>query len=173
MLFRSPLVTRGLAADPDDRPTTGHLLGALRHPSAAAATTPHPARPPEVPTMPWMLAPPEGSEDPTLTANLASQYVDGLQGQTRHGVLPRSAHGYYQAIATLKHYAANNDEDNRLTGNSQMDQRTLREYYTAQFASIIAQSHPGSIMSAYNEVNGTPAAASVQLMQTLDRKSVV
>jgi beta-glucosidase len=111
------------------------------------------------------------SEDPTLTADLASQYVDGLQGQTPQGVLPKSANGYYKAIATLKHYAANNSEVNRRTGSSDMDQRTLHEYYTAQFASIIQQSHPGSIMSSYNEVNGVPAAASVQLMDTMARET--
>lgn len=111
------------------------------------------------------------SEDPTLTADLASQYVDGLQGENQDGQLPKSANGYYQALATLKHYAANNSEFNRLNGNSVMDERTLREYYTAQFASIIAQSHPGSIMSAYNEVNGTPAAASVQLIDILARET--
>ena len=111
------------------------------------------------------------SEDPVLTADLASQYVDGLQGENQNGQLPKSANGYYQAIATLKHFAANNSEYNRRTGSSDMDQRTLREYYTAQFASIIAQSHPGSIMSAYNEVNGTPAAASVQLIDNLARET--
>ncbi|HET6504541.1 MAG TPA: glycoside hydrolase family 3 N-terminal domain-containing protein, partial [Amycolatopsis sp.] len=111
------------------------------------------------------------SEDPTLTADLASQYVDGLQGENPDGQLPPSANGYYQAIATLKHFAANNSEFNRLTGDSQMDQRTLREYYTAQFADIIRQSHPGSIMSSYNEVNGTPSAASVQLTDTLARQT--
>ena len=71
------------------------------------------------------------------------QYVDGLQGQNQNGVLPASANGYYKAIATLKHYAANNSEVNRRTGSSDMDQRTLREYYTAQFADIIEQAHPG------------------------------
>jgi beta-glucosidase len=111
------------------------------------------------------------SEDPTLTAALGSQYVDGLQGQTPQGVLPKSANGYYKAIATLKHYAANNSEVNRRSGSSDMDQRTLREYYTAQFESIIEQAHPGSIMSAYNEVNGVPAAASVQLMNDLARET--
>jgi len=111
------------------------------------------------------------SEDPTLTADLASQYVDGLQGQTPQGVLPPSANGYYKAIATLKHYAANNSEVNRRSGSSDMDQRTLHEYYTAQFAGIIQQSHPGSIMSSYNEVNGVPAAASVQLMDTMARET--
>ena len=111
------------------------------------------------------------SEDPTLTADLASQYVDGLQGQTQQGQLLPSANGYYKAIATLKHYAANNSEVNRRQGTADMDQRTLREYYTAQFANIIRQSNPGSIMSSYNEVNGTPAAANVQLMDTLARQT--
>jgi beta-glucosidase len=111
------------------------------------------------------------SEDPILTADLASQYVDGLQGETPQGQLPPSAHGYYQALATLKHFAANNTEDSRLTGSSNMDQRTLREYYTKQFAEIIAQSHPGSIMSSYNEVNGIPSPANVQLSQELARET--
>jgi beta-glucosidase len=111
------------------------------------------------------------SEDPTLTADLAAQYVDGLQGENSDGQLPKSANGYYQAIATLKHYAANNTEDTRLTGSSDMDQRTLREYYTAQFASIVAHSHPGSIMSAYNEVNGVPGPANVQLIDELARET--
>ncbi len=111
------------------------------------------------------------SEDPTLTADLASQYVDGLQGENSNGQLPASAHGYYQALATLKHYAANNTEDTRLTGSSNMDQATLRQYYTKQFADIIAQSHPASIMSAYNEVNGIPSPANVQLNQELARET--
>src|SRR6201995_5776656 len=41
------------------------------------------------------------SEDPNLTADLASQYVDGLQGETPQGQLPPAAHAYYQALATL------------------------------------------------------------------------
>ena len=111
------------------------------------------------------------SEDPTLTAALAGQYVNGLQGQTTQGVLPASAKGYYKAIATLKHFAANNSEVNRRSGSSDMDQRTLREYYTAQFADIVEQAHPGSIMSSYNEVNGVPAAANVQLIDNLARET--
>ena len=111
------------------------------------------------------------SEDPTLTADLAAQYVDGLQGENQNGQLPKSADGYYQALATLKHFAANNTEDTRLTGSSNMDQAALREYYTAQFASIIEQSHPGSIMSSYNEVNGIPSPANVQLNQELARET--
>jgi beta-glucosidase len=111
------------------------------------------------------------SEDPTLTGALASQYVNGLQGQDMNGRLPASAHGYLKAIATIKHFAANNSEYNRRTGSSDMDQRTLREYYTAQFRDIVQDSDPGSIMSSYNEVNGVPAAANVQLMDTLARQT--
>jgi beta-glucosidase len=111
------------------------------------------------------------SEDPTLTAALASQFVNGLQGQDENGRLPKSAHGYLKAIATIKHFAANNSEYNRRTGSSDMDERTLREYYTAQFRDIIARSDPGSIMSSYNEINGVPAAADVHLMDTLARQT--
>jgi beta-glucosidase len=109
------------------------------------------------------------SEDPLLTARMASQYVDGLQGQSPTGTLLPEGGGYLKAIATLKHYAANNSEDNRLTGSSNMDQRTLREYYTSQFGQIIQAAHPGAVMSSLNEVNGIPAAADTFLIDTLAR----
>lgn len=111
------------------------------------------------------------SEDPLLTARMASQYVDGLQGETPDGRLPAKGDGYLKALATLKHYALNNSENNRMTGSSNVDQRTLREYYTSQFAQIIERSHPGAIMSAFNEVNGTPAAADPFLIDTLARQT--
>ncbi|MBV8998678.1 MAG: glycoside hydrolase family 3 C-terminal domain-containing protein, partial [Solirubrobacterales bacterium] len=83
-----------------------------------------------------------------------------------------------KAIATIKHYAANNTEGDRiggptdrLTGTSNMDERTLREYYTAQFKQIIHQSHPGSIMSAYNSVNDIPSPANIHLIDTLARQT--
>jgi beta-glucosidase len=111
------------------------------------------------------------SEDPLLTAALAGQFVNGLQGQTEQGTPLRGSAGYLKAVATLKHFAANNSEFNRRTGSSDMDERTLREYYTAQFRDIIAASHPGSIMSAYNRVNGVPAPADVHLIDTLARET--
>ena len=111
------------------------------------------------------------SEDPKLTAAVAAQFVNGLQGQTPQGTpLPGSA-GYRKTVATIKHFAANNSEYNRLTGSSDMDERTLREYYTAQFRDVIEQSDPGSIMSAYNRVNGVPAPADVYLIDTLARQT--
>jgi beta-glucosidase len=118
------------------------------------------------------------SEDPLLTADMASQFVDGLEGKDQNGNLLPQGGGYLKAIATIKHYAANNTEGDRiggptdrLTGTSNMDERTLREYYTAQFKQIIQQSHPGSIMSAYNSVNNIPSPANVHLIDTLARQT--
>ena len=118
------------------------------------------------------------SEDPMLTADMASQFVDGLEGKDQNGNLLPQGGGYLKAIATIKHYAANNTEGDRiggptdrLTGTSNMDERTLREYYTAQFKQIIQQSHPGSIMSAYNSVNNIPSPANIHLIDTLARQT--
>lgn len=111
------------------------------------------------------------SEDPLLTAGLAAQYVNGLEGRSSSGRLLSAGGGYLKAIATLKHYAANNTEATRFTGSSNMDERTLREYYTAQFRLINQQTHPGSMMTALNAVNGTPSTANSLLTQTLARQT--
>ncbi|MGE5291807.1 MAG: glycoside hydrolase family 3 C-terminal domain-containing protein [Micromonosporaceae bacterium] len=111
------------------------------------------------------------SEDPLLTADIAAQFVDGMEGKSPGGSLLRQGGGYLKTITTIKHYAANNSEVNRLTGSSDMDDRTLREYYTDTFRQIIQQAQPGSIMSAYNSVNGVPSAANVYLMDTLARET--
>ena len=52
-----------------------------------------------------------------------------------------------------------------------MDDRTLREYYTKHFRDIVADAHPGSVMSSYNSVNGIPAPANVYLIDTLMRET--
>jgi beta-glucosidase len=119
----------------------------------------------------WGRADEAFSEDPLLTAELGSQWVNGFEGKDPSGRLLPEGGGYLKAIATIKHYAANNDEANRASGSSNMDEATLRDYYTAQFAKTIEQSQPGAIMSAYNEVNGTPSAADVHLTQTLARQT--
>ena len=111
------------------------------------------------------------SEDPYLTAAIASQFVDGMEGKTQSGSLLPQSGGFNKTTTTIKHFAANNSEFNRLNGSSDMDERTLREYYTSQFKGVIQQSQPGSIMSAYNEVNGTPAPANTHLIDTLARET--
>src|SRR3954452_3212079 len=88
------------------------------------------------------------SEDPLLTGRIASQFVNGMEGKDEQGRLLAAGGGYYKTLTTLKHYAANNSEVNRRTGTSDMDDRTLREYYTAQFRAIVQAAHPGSIMSS-------------------------
>ncbi|HVZ37395.1 MAG TPA: glycoside hydrolase family 3 C-terminal domain-containing protein, partial [Polyangiaceae bacterium] len=111
------------------------------------------------------------SEDPWLTAALATQYVNGIEGKDQNGVpLPESG-GYRKVGATLKHFAANNSESNRLAGSSNMDDRTLREYYTLAFRRVIAASHPGSIMTSYNAINAVPNSANVYLIDTLGRET--
>jgi beta-glucosidase len=111
------------------------------------------------------------SEDPYLTAALASQYVNGMEGKDQSGHLLPESGGYLKTTTTLKHYAANNSEFNRLNGSSDMDERTLREYYTAQFRAIVRQADPASVMTAYNAINGVPASVNLHLLETLGRET--
>lgn len=101
-------------------------------------------------------------EDPYLTGQIGTSFVKGLQGDDEK---------YLKVIATIKHYAANNSEYNRHTGTSNMDDRTLREYYTRAFKSVIQNVDVGSVMSSYNRVNGIPASANTYLLDTLLRKT--
>lgn len=111
------------------------------------------------------------SEDPFLTAAMASQFVNGMEGKDKNGELLSESGGYLKVSTTIKHYAANNSEFNRLNGTSNMDDRILREYYTAPFRLIIEASDPSSIMTAYNSVNDIPSSANVYLLDTLARQT--
>src|SRR3954447_26965640 len=97
-------------------------------------------------------------EDPFHTAALVSQFVDGMEGKDSSGKLLPEGAGYYKTLTTLKHYAANNSEVNRRSGSSDMDDRTLREYYTDAFRRVVQASQPGSVMSSYNSVNAVSPA---------------
>ena len=110
----------------------------------------------------WGRAEETYGEDPYLTAQIGSSFVNGLQGDDER---------YLKAVATIKHYAANNSEFNRHNGNSEMEDRTLREYYTKAFKDVIAATDVQSVMSSYNRVNGIPASANTYLLDTLLRKS--
>jgi beta-glucosidase len=111
------------------------------------------------------------SEDPLLTAELAAQFVSGMEGKDQSGQPLAEGLGYRKVSTTLKHFAANNSEFNRLWGSSDVDERTLREYYTAQFRRVIGKAHPAALMTSYNSVNGVPTSASVYLMDTLARQT--
>src|SRR3954453_4812464 len=92
-------------------------------------------------------------EDPFHTARMVSQFVNGMEGKDEDGKLLAGGEGYYKTLTTIKHYAANNSEANRRSGSSDMDDRTLREYYTAAFRDVVRSSDPGSVMSSYNSIN--------------------
>jgi len=81
------------------------------------------------------------SEDPYLAARIGVAYVDGLQGE---GV-----------GASLKHYAANNQELERFEVDARLDERTLREVYLFAFETIVREADPWTVMASYNRVDGT------------------
>ena len=80
------------------------------------------------------------SEDPYLAGILASSYVNGVQ---QNGV-----------GTSLKHFAANSQETKRMTSNSIIDERTLREIYLKAFEMVVKNSRPTTLMASYNRING-------------------
>ncbi len=117
-------------------------------------------------------------EDPLLEANIAGEFVDGMEGKDPNGRLLPQGDGFYKATTTLKHYALNNtegtsnsDPNGRLNGSSNTDDRSIREYYTMPFRKIVQSSQNGAIMSSYNEINGVPSAANAYLNDTLMRET--
>lgn len=106
-------------------------------------------------------------EDPFLVTKLVSQFVNGMEGKDESGNLLPEGDGFKKTLTTIKHYAANNSEVNRRTGSADMDDRTLREYYTDAFRGIVEAAHPGSVMSSYNAINShSPAFAGETSAQT-------
>ncbi|RPJ16128.1 MAG: glycoside hydrolase family 3 protein, partial [Chloroflexi bacterium] len=83
------------------------------------------------------------SEDPFLSGMLASAYIKGIQSK---GV-----------GACIKHFVANEQEYERFSMSSEVDERTLREIYLEPFRIAVRNSNPWSVMSSYNRVNGTYA----------------
>jgi len=95
------------------------------------------------------------SEDPYLTGELASSYVTALQGK---GV-----------AACTKHFAGNNQETYRMSGNSIIEERPLHEIYLAAFEKVVKQAHPRAIMCAYNALNGTFCSENKSLLTDILR----
>ncbi|HSK67491.1 MAG TPA: glycoside hydrolase family 3 protein, partial [Anaerolineales bacterium] len=83
------------------------------------------------------------SEDPFLSGMLASAYIKGIQDKGKG--------------ACIKHFVANDQEYERFSMSSEVDERTLREIYLEPFRIAIRNSKPWAVMSAYNRVNGSYA----------------
>ncbi len=89
-------------------------------------------------------------EDPYLSGETAAAYISGIQGQ---GV-----------VATVKHFDANNQEYDRNNVSSDMAERTLQEIYLPAFRAAVQKVHAGSVMAAYNLVNGIHCTQNMHLL---------
>lgn len=93
------------------------------------------------------------SEDPIVTGKMAAAWIRGLQ---KYGV-----------GATMKHYAANNAENNRMNINVVISERALREIYLLGYEIAIKESNPWAAMAAYNKVNGAWCSENEYLIKVL------
>jgi beta-glucosidase len=93
------------------------------------------------------------SEDPLISGRTAAAYINGVQ---TNGV-----------GTSIKHFAVNNHEANRMKINVQVNQRAIREIYLRGFEYAMAASKPWTVMSSYNKLNGTYTCQSKDLITTV------
>lgn len=96
------------------------------------------------------------SEDPYLSGKLAAGFIRGVQ---ENGI-----------AACPKHLAVNSQEHLRMTSDSVVDRRTLRELYLTGFEIAVEEGHPRAIMSSYNRINGVYANENSELLTNLLRR---
>lgn len=95
------------------------------------------------------------SEDPYLAGEMAVSWIEGLHSQ---GV-----------GASLKHFAANNQETERMASDSVVDERALREIYLAAFEQAVKRARPTTVMCAYNKLNGIYCSDNRDLLRNILR----
>ncbi|MFA9375977.1 MAG: glycoside hydrolase family 3 C-terminal domain-containing protein [Lachnotalea sp.] len=93
------------------------------------------------------------SEDPFLAGELSASYINGVQSQN--------------VGTSIKHFAANNQEHERMAGSSEMDERTLREIYLPSFETAVKKAQPWTVMCSYNQINGVFASENKKLLNDI------